>query len=78
MDGSPSASGAVLLQKEGENWLPVFYCSEVFSEVKQRYAQIEREASAIYDRLTKCHIYINGKRNTVVTDQKPLLRVFNK
>ena len=78
VDGSPSASGAVLLQKEGEIWLPVFYCSQVFSEVEQRYAQIEREASAIYNRLTKCHIYINGKRNTVVTDQKPLLRVFNK
>ena len=78
VDGSPSASGAVLLQKEGENWLPVYYCSKVFSEVEQRYAQIEREALAIYNGLTKCHNYVYGKRITVVTDHKALLRVFNK
>jgi len=65
------------LQKEGENWLPVYYCSKVFSEVEQRYAQIEREALAIYNGLTKCHNYIYGKRITVVTDHKPLLGVFN-
>ena len=46
--------------------------------MEQRYAQIEREALAIYDGLTKCHNYIYGKRITVVTDHKPLLRVFNK
>ena len=62
VDGSPSASGAVLLQNEGESWLPVDYCSKVFSEVEQRCAQIEREALAIYNGLTKCHNYIYGKR----------------
>ena len=65
------------MQKEGENWLPVYYCSEVFSEVEQRYAQIEREALAINNGLTNCHNYIYGKRITVVTDYKPLLRVFS-
>ena len=78
VDGSLSASGAVLLQKEGEKRLPVNFCSKVFSEVEQRYAQIEREALAIYNGLTKCHNDIYGKRITVVTDHKPLLRVFNK
>ena len=78
VDGSPSASVAVLLQEDGENWLPVHYCSKAFSEVEKRYAQIEREALAIYNGLTKCHNYIYGKRITVVTDHKPLLRVFNK
>ena len=78
VDGSTSASGAVLLQKEGKNWLPVYYCSNVFSEVEQRYAQIEQEALAIYNGVTKCHNYIYGKRITVVTDHKPLLGVFNK
>ena len=77
-DGSPSASGALLLQKEGENWLPIKYCSKVFSKTEQPYAQIEREALAIYNGLTKCHNYIYGRRITVVTDHKPLLRVFNK
>ena len=46
--------------------------------MEQRYAQIEREALAIYNRLTKCHNYIYGKRFTVVTDHKPLLGGFNK
>ena len=46
--------------------------------MEQRYAQIEREALAIYNGLTKCHNYIYGKRITVVTDHKPLLGVFNK
>ena len=78
VDVSPSASGAVLLQKEGENWLTVYHCSKVFSEVEQRYSQIEREALAIYNGLTKCHNCIYGKRITVVTDLKTLLGVFNK
>ena len=76
VDGSPSASRAVLLQKEGQNWLPVFFCFKVFSKVEQRYAHIEWEASAIYNGLTKCHNDIYGKRITVVTEHKPLLRVF--
>ena len=50
----------------------------VFSEVKQRYTQNEREALATYNGLTKCHNYIYGKRITVVTDHKSLLGVFNK
>ena len=78
VDGSPSASGAVFLPKDGTNWIPVFYSSKVFSEVEQRYAQIEREALAIYNGLIKCHNYIYGKRITVVTDHKPLLGVFIK
>ena len=77
VDGSPSASGAALLQKERDNWLPIYYCFKVFSKLEQRYAQMEREALPIYNGLTKCHNYIYGKRITVVTDHKPLLRVFN-
>ena len=77
VDGSPSASGVVLLQKD-ENWLTVYFCSKVFSEVEQPYAQIEREALAKYNGLTKCHNYIYGKRIIVVPDHKPLLGVFNK
>ena len=46
--------------------------------MEQRYAQIEREALAIYNGLTKCHNYIYGKRITVTTDHKHLLGVFNK
>ena len=78
VDGSPCTSGAVSLQKDGNNWIPAFYSSEVFSEVEQRYAQIEPEALAIYNGLIECHNYIYGKRFTVVTDHKPLLGVFNK
>ena len=65
-------------KKKAKKWLPVYYSSKVFSEVEQRYAQIEREALAKYNGLTKCHNFIYGKRITVVTDHKPLLRVFNK
>ena len=79
VDGSPTASGAILLQEECDGkWMPVFYASKVFSEVEQRYAQIEREALAVYNGLSRCHKYIYGKRITVVTDHKPLLGVFNK
>ena len=78
VDGSLSASGAVLLQKQGENWLPVYFCSKVSSEIEHRYVQIEWEALFIINGLLKCHNYIYGKRITVLTGQKPLLGVFNK
>ena len=58
VDGSPSASGAVLLRREGENWIPVNFRSKVFSQVEQRYTQIEREALAKHNALTKCLNYI--------------------
>lgn len=51
--------GAVLFQKEGDNWKPVAYASRSMSE-KRRYAQIEKEALAVTWACEKLEITFSG------------------
>ena len=43
-DASSYGLGGILLQKQGNDWRPVFYASRSLIETEQRYAQIEKEA----------------------------------
>ena len=47
-DASSHGLGAVLLQQIDGSWRPVSFASRSMSETEQRYAQIEKEALAIY------------------------------
>ena len=46
-DASSYGLGGVLLQKDGQDWRPVFYASRSLTETEQRYAQVEKEALAV-------------------------------
>ena len=65
--------GAVLLQKNQQEWRPVAYASRAMSETETRYAQIEKEALAITWACEKFATYILGKHISIETDHKPLV-----
>ena len=80
VDASPTGIGAILTQKENStNATPrvICYSSRTLSEVEKRYSQIEREALAIMWGCEKYHLYLYGKSFSVVTDHKPLVKIFN-
>ena len=72
-DASSHGLGAVLLQKQKQDWRPVAYASRSMSETETRYAQIEKEALAITWACEKFSTYILGKHISIDTDHKPLV-----
>ena len=72
-DASSHGLGAVLLQKQKQEWRPVAYASRSMSETETRYAQIEKEALAITWACEKFSTYILGKHISIDTDHKPLV-----
>jgi len=44
--------------------------------LEQNYSQIDREALALVFVLDKFHIYIYGCKFTLITDNRPLTRIF--
>lgn len=72
-DSSSYGLGAVLLQKQQEEWRPVAFASRSLSEAETRYAQIEKEALAGTWACEKFADYILGKRIRLETDHKPLV-----
>lgn len=77
-DSSAVGVGAVLCHKIGEVERPVFYVSSTLSNAEKNYPNLHREALAIVFALTKFAKYIFGKKITVVTDNKPLVTIFNQ
>ena len=79
-DGSTLGVSGILKQTNPANGAPkvIAYASRTLRDLETRYAQIEREALAIYFSCLKFRIYLLGKQFTVVTDHKPLHYMFNK
>ena len=55
---------------------PVAYASRSLQPAEQKYAQIEREALAIIFAVRRYHQYLYGRSFTLVTDHRPLCRIF--
>ena len=73
-DASKYGLGAVLYQKEGENWKPVFYASRSLTPTEQRYPQVEKEALGVTWGCERFSDYVIGlKKFQIETDHKPLL-----
>ena len=57
---------------------PVVYVSRALSSAEAHYSQIEREALAIVFAVRRLHQYIYGRRFTLRTDHKPLVKIFGR
>ena len=71
-DASGLGLGAVLLQGEGENKMPVQYVSRKLFPRETRYSTIEKEGLAIKGALDTLKYYLVGKEFVLETDHRPL------
>ncbi|PIK35492.1 hypothetical protein BSL78_27683 [Apostichopus japonicus] len=74
VDNSSRGVGAVVLQDNH----PIAFASKAFTESQQRYAQIEKELTAIVFGCQKFHQYVFGRDFDVETDHKPLEPILKK
>lgn len=75
VDASPVEIGAIISQ----NQQTIAYASRALTDVESRYSQTEREALAIIWPWKHFGIFIRGTKNVnVVTDHKPLERIWQK
>lgn len=71
-DASENGIGAVLLQLENDEKLPVAYASRKLQDRERSYAVIEKECLAVVWEVQKFHQYLYGQEFSLETDHQPL------
>ena len=72
-DAGKIGLGAILAQKQEDgNIKPISYASRSLSKQEIKYSQTEKEALAIVWACERYHLYLYGKKFTILTDHQPL------
>ena len=76
-DASAYGLGACLVHvMQDQSEKPVAYASRTLSKSEKAYAQIEREGLAIVFGVRRFHQFLYGRPFTLVTDHRPLCKIF--
>lgn len=76
-DASDSAIGAVLQQKNGEDWQPLAFYSHKLSGAQTKYSPYDRELLAVYEAIKHFRHMVEARTFAVYTDHKPLTFAFS-
>jgi len=76
-DASPVGLGAILVQKQGEDYKIICYASRSLSDIERRYSQTEKEALGLVWACERFHVFLFGKTFELHTDHKPLEYIFS-
>ena len=78
VDAGPVGLGAIIAQEQVDKSIrPVAYASRSLSKTEQRYSQTEKEALAVVWACEKFHLYLYGKKFTILSDHKPLEVIYS-
>lgn len=77
-DACERGAGAVLCHEFPDgSYRPIAYASRKFNEIEQKYSVTDQEALAIVFGVNKFHQYLYGRRFILLSDHKPLERIFS-
>ncbi|XP_055916502.1 uncharacterized protein K02A2.6-like [Eupeodes corollae] len=77
-DASPVGIAAVLSQIDEGVERPIAFISRSLTLSEQNYSQLDREALAIVFAIDKFYMYLYGREFILITDNKPLTRIFHQ
>ena len=77
-DASDCAVGAVLGQREGKHFHPIYFASKTLNNAQQNYTVMEKELLAIVFAFDKFRSYLVLSKTIVFTDHSALKYVFAK
>ncbi|GKC70279.1 reverse transcriptase domain-containing protein, partial [Tanacetum coccineum] len=77
-DASDFAVGAVLGQKDGKHFHPIYFASKTLKEAQQKYTVTEKELMAVVFAFDKFRPYLMLSKTIVYTDHSALRHLFKK
>ncbi|GJR03795.1 putative nucleotidyltransferase, ribonuclease H [Tanacetum coccineum] len=77
-DASDFAVGAILGQKDGKNFHPIYFASKTLNSAQQKYTVTEKELMAVFFAFDKFRSYLILSKTIAHTDHSALRHVFKK